>query len=90
MDHSRKCQVCPMRQAKYQLDWMDEGSDVHLGHYYVRYTSPKKVTFRLWAQHVCCQCKHDGTLLSRMNFSTKPLNIDTFQKKESSNLCNMS
>ena len=76
MDHSRKCQVCPMKEAKYQLDWMDAGSDVHLGHNYVRY---KKFSFHLWAQHVCFKCKHK-----------KPLNIDTSQKKHGSNVCNMS
>ena len=66
---NRACQVCPMRAQGFQLQYLDPGYDVHLGHYHVRYRTKKGEPFWLWAQHVCCQCKSDGTLISRLTFS---------------------
>lgn len=85
---NRSCQVCPMRAAGYQLDYFDHGSNVHLGHFYVRYTSPESKSFSSWAQHMCAQCKYDGTLIARLTFSSQQLNIDTSQKKVATDLNN--
>ena len=85
--HARDCQCCPMREAGYQLDYFNHGSETHLGHYYTRYRSPRGETFHLWHQHLCAMCKYDGTLFSRMTFSapvpkiivSKPSSSSSFQ-----------
>lgn len=69
---NRSCQVCPMRAAGYKLDYHDPGSDIHLGHYRVRY-SGKSGNFYLWVQHMCAQCKYDGNVIARLNLSAKTL-----------------